>query len=86
MGLKIWLVSQNENNGYDTFSAMVVAAETEDEARRIHPLMSWFEREDPWKDEHSLWASKPENVTVKLIGTAELDAEKGIILASFHPG
>ena len=35
--LKIYHISQKENNGYDTYSDAVVIAENEEEARRIHP-------------------------------------------------
>lgn len=35
--MKLWLISQRDNNGYDTYDSAVVAAETEEEARCIHP-------------------------------------------------
>ena len=34
---KLYLVSQSINNGYDTYDSMVVAAESEQDARLIHP-------------------------------------------------
>ena len=35
--MKLWLISQTENEGYDTYDSAVVAAETENAARLIHP-------------------------------------------------
>lgn len=35
--MKLWLLEQDEHNGYDTYDSLVVAAESEDEARAIHP-------------------------------------------------
>jgi hypothetical protein len=35
--MKLWLISQTDNNGYDTYSDAVVASETREEARLIIP-------------------------------------------------
>jgi len=35
--LKLWIIEQEENGGYDTYDSAVVAAMTEEEAKRIHP-------------------------------------------------
>lgn len=35
--MKIFLISQNDNRGYDTYSDAVVAAPDEDTARTMHP-------------------------------------------------
>lgn len=35
--LKLWLISQNERKGWDTFDSAVVAAKTAEEARLINP-------------------------------------------------
>ena len=35
--MKLYLLSQDSVSGYDTYDAVVVAAESEDEARTIHP-------------------------------------------------
>ena len=35
--MKLWCISQTDNDGYDTFDSAVVAAETESDARAIHP-------------------------------------------------
>lgn len=38
--MNIYLLSQTENNGYDTYDSCVVIAETEKEAKLIHPANS----------------------------------------------
>jgi hypothetical protein len=47
--MKLWLISQSRNNGYDTFDSAVVAAETEAEARHIHPNSGVFWKNGPLK-------------------------------------
>jgi len=82
--MKLYLVSQSENDNYDTFSSFVVCCETEEEARNTHP--GWGE--DPWKDDfsHSTWCKLPSAAEVEYIGEAAEDLEKGIVCASFHAG
>ena len=74
--MKLWKISQDENNGYDTHDSAIVAAETEDEAAHIHPGgldTSWS------------WTS-PEFVMVEYIGEAKPGTLAGVILASFNAG
>lgn len=45
--MKLFLVSQDVNNGYDTYSNMVVCAENEEKARLTHPYKSdWDGKEE----------------------------------------
>lgn len=82
--MNLYLISQNERIGYDTYDYAVVAAETSDEAKKIHPSKYVMEKED-W-DNNDTWASSPSSVEAKLIGKA-LDAKfTGIVLASFNAG
>lgn len=39
--MKIYKISQNVNNEYDTYDSMVVCAENEEEAKRTHPSSIW---------------------------------------------
>jgi hypothetical protein len=82
--MKLWHISQDANDGYDTYSDAVVAAETEAEARVMHPNG----HEDPvdWSYQWNSWAFKPEQVTVRHIGEAVEGTPKGVICASFHAG
>lgn len=93
--MKLWLIEQDVNNGYDTYDSAVVAAETESEAILISPegyVWSdgtwWGVRSDGQHYEtgrYSAWA-KPSDVKAKQLGTAEPGTEKGVILASFNAG
>lgn len=78
----IWKISQDVNNGYDTFSEAVVIAATEEAARRTHPRGTQLDDDDLPLYE---WAS-PENVKVELIGVATGTAKPGVVTASYHAG
>lgn len=75
--MKLYLLTQGENNGYDTYDSMVVAAESEDAARKIHPTDDWG-----W----AVWANTPEQVDVEYLGEAAVGTETGVICASFNAG
>jgi hypothetical protein len=81
--MKLWLLSQDENNNYDTYDSIIVAAKTEADAIKIHPY-----GKDGWSSfaEWNVWSSKPENVTATLIGTAVKGTKEGVILGSFKAG
>jgi len=79
--MNLYLISQDVNNGYDTYDSAVVSAVSEDAARSIHP------GEHDWDGKAEMygpWCAK-ENVTVRLIGTAADDVS-GVVCASFNAG
>lgn len=81
--LKLWLISQDHDNDYDTYDSAVVAAPSAEEAVRIHPNANGDQPEAPrWS---RAWAP-PDKVTAILIGTATDDAKVGVVLASFNAG
>ena len=82
--MKIFLISQSENNDYDTYDSAVVIAEDEESARKIHPSMDSF-YEYPW-GKWPTWASSPDFVTVEYIGEAKKDSVKCVICASYNAG
>jgi len=95
---KLYLLTQSENQGYDTYSDCVVCANNEDGARTIHPSSYytfhdgklWFKYADMTEREdnsgYDEWA-RPDKVEVKLIGTAKPNIKAGtVICASFHAG
>jgi len=86
--MNLYLLVQDQNEGYDTYDSAVVCAEDEDKARIIHPYTNVDADFDPWKDRwcSDTWASSPDRVTVKLIGVAVEGTEAGVILASFNAG
>jgi len=81
--MNLYAISQSINNGYDTFSDAVVAAENEADARLIHPSgRAWSEH---IRHDYDDWA-KSEDVVVELIGVAVDGTPAGVICASFHAG
>lgn len=82
--MKLWLISQRVNNGYDTFDSAVVAAPDDLAARLIHPYGDDTEPEvggEAWPS----WAPI-RHVEVKLIGTSKTAKAGDVICASFNAG
>lgn len=98
--MKIFLVSQDVVTGYDTYDSMVVIAEDEVAASRMHPNSShtYNEKFDEfgiqtfngdWRFDGGYggcWARYPKQVTVVPIGVAEPKAEPQVVCASFNAG
>jgi hypothetical protein len=94
--MKLWLISQDENDDYDTYDSAVVAAETESEARSIHPGDNQLSLKNgkwvgtrPDGTEYESYSgtwSRTDAVKVEYIGEAKEGTEKGIICASFNAG
>lgn len=81
--MKLFLLSQNSNNEYDTYDSCVVCAENEKDARTISP--------DPYHPidenyEYTSWAKTHESISCVEIGEANASEKRGIILASFNAG
>lgn len=83
--MKLFLISQTVNEGYDTFSEAVVAAPDEDSAKLIHPNGNREFIEGTWQGDYGSW-TPPENVEARYIGEAKEGTESGVICASFHAG
>lgn len=83
--MKLYLISQNENRGFNTFDSMVVCAESEESAKQILPSPSFS-----WDDKSDLdslgWASSPDNVNVEYIGEASDHLKVGVVCSSFNEG
>lgn len=79
--MKLWLISQNENNSRDTYDSMVVAAENEEAAKEILPP-----HHTEWEELWSAWAPGPDKVAVEYLGEATEGTLAGIILASYNAG
>ena len=76
--MNIYIISQTQNRGYDTYDAAVVAAPDMETARHMHPSDGAID----WSS--YTWASGPEHVTAQCVG--ETNEKQGVILASFHAG
>lgn len=92
VSLKLWLIQQSANDGYDTFDSAVVAAADEEAASRLSPSGDvWIEGKGwCWDGKPTSYPAKdwtfPANVTVKLIGEALPSTKPGVICASFNAG
>ena len=89
--MKLWLISQDENNGYDTYDKAVVAAETEEQARTIHPggCADYWLLDNHYRGHayhYADWARSLDRVSVTLIGDALPERAAGVICASFNAG
>jgi len=81
--LKLYLVSQNEVNGYDTFDSFVIACESESIAKNTHPYGDTLAETIGY----SSWPTDSSVVTVEFIGNASKTiTEQQIICASFNAG
>lgn len=82
--MKIWLIEQSKNCGYDTFDSCVVIAETEEEAQEVTPGVTKYTSIESARAH--LWAD-PEHVMVTYLG--EYKGEKpddSVVCASFNAG
>lgn len=77
--MKLFILTQEVNNSYDTYDSCVVAAETVEQARQMNP-------DGKWGRPYTAWANTPDQVQVEWIGTAKEGTESGIILSSFNAG
>lgn len=78
--MKLWKISQDVNNDYDTYDSAVVAAETEEIARCIPPGAMYAGGRWP----ADIWA--PVDKVVEYIGEAKPGTASGVIVASFNAG
>jgi hypothetical protein len=81
--MKLWLISQDKNGGYDSYDSAVVAADTILEARNMNPSDG---AAMDWSKCHYAWCGSPDDVTVEEIGEAGEWVKQGVICASFNAG
>tara|TARA_R110002020_G_C15830035_1_gene734090 strand:- start:180 stop:419 length:240 start_codon:yes stop_codon:yes gene_type:complete len=79
--MNIYLCSQWENRGYDTYDSFVCVANSEDEARSTLPS-SYFD----WDENPRDWCESPDKVDVTLLGKANEDQVAGVICSSYNAG
>jgi hypothetical protein len=78
--MKLYLLSTTANDRPRAFSRAVVAAETEDDARRTHP--DGISAVLKGQDYYGTWVSLKE-VRVEYLGEAKAGLPAGVILASY---
>lgn len=83
--MKLWLIWQDVNSGWDTYDSAVVVAENEEAARNIHPNGGPIDPEKA-SSRYYDWASA-ESVKATYLGEAAPDNEPGdVICSSFNAG
>ena len=81
--MKLFLLTQTDNKGYDTYDSCVVCAENEDEAKNIDPNGDPFEPSDSF----CCWARTLKGIECEYIGEASEGIKKGtVIINSFNAG
>lgn len=90
--MRIYRIYRTDKGGYDTFSDAVVVAESEEQARRMHPS---FEPMDPnvtyigdgTVDAFASWPDDPAHVMVEDLGQASYGIiVPHVVCSSFHAG
>jgi len=84
--MKLFLISQNQNNEFNTYDSAVVAAPDEETAKWMNPING--KPIDDWGlgKKYYHWCNGPEYVTVRYLGEAVGDVEQGVVCASYIGG
>jgi hypothetical protein len=97
--MKLWLLTQDENENYDATNAAVVVAADEAAARRIMPgcvtSIRWVDLVKMWigtrkdgstyQSDSSNWVT-PDKVSVRLLGEAAAGTPEGALCYGDEPG
>lgn len=82
--MKLFKIWQEVNLNYNNYDSAVVCANSEDEARKIHPYEG--EPDSEGEFEESDWANNISEVNVEYLGEAKEGMKQGIICASYNEG
>ena len=84
--MKIYFLSQNDNDDYDAYKSMVVCAENEEDAKSIAPNGELFKEINDETDfsflDESIWALKLSSIYCEEIGIANVNQKRGVIIAT----
>ncbi len=83
--MKLFLISQDYNQGYDTYDSAVVCAQSAKIAQQMHPSNGALITKEEWTKQRS-WCSSPNQVKVIYIGKAKRGMKQGLISSSFNAG
>jgi hypothetical protein len=81
--MKLYLLSQDDNNGWDTYDSCVVCAESEDDAKTITPDGGVFQNISQY---NGGWARNFSSIKCEEIGLANENQKRGVICASYNAG
>jgi hypothetical protein len=84
--MKLFLISQSENKGYDRYDALVVAAPNQRTAKTIHPRTGRPTEAPEWHEHREFWCESPKDVKAEYLGEAKDGTGIGLILTSFNAG
>lgn len=79
--MNIYLLTQTQRRGYDTYDSCVVIAADVEAAKSIHPRGLG---PADWQDQYT-WADTPKEVTAEHIGVT-LSAQARVVCSSFNAG
>jgi len=80
--MKLFLLTQDANGGYDTYDSCVVSAESEEDAKKMNPNGGETTNKD---EDYGTWTTL-KNVDVEYIGEAKEGSEPEVICSSFNAG
>lgn len=80
--MNIYMLSRNEDIGYDEYCAVVVIAKSPQDAIKIHPS----DIDGVGSYTSNGWTTEKKNIHVEYIGKAAVNAKRGVVLASFNAG
>ena len=98
--MNLYLISQTKYDDYDTYDSAVVAAESEDDARKIHPngyeyiegKWMYLSSDGEYREGCHISPSWPTASDIKNTGCIKAeylgptDRDRGVICASFNAG
>lgn len=85
--MNLYLLKQDVVTGYDTYGSMVVAAESEEDARTMHPEDKPDTKADlSWRVDFPSWPSVQDSHEIKVLHLGQTNEPRGVILASFNAG
>jgi hypothetical protein len=85
MVLKLYKISQNINNDYDTYDSAVVCAKSKNDAKTIHPGKGSYKVGIDKLNNYDSWCLQ-KDVHVEYLGVAQSKVKRGVICSSFNAG
>ena len=77
--MKLYKLTQNVNNGYETYPAIIVCAKNPEDAKRISPSSTDI---DDYNEYSHNWADI-KDIQCEYIGKAAAHIQRGVVLADY---